>query len=342
MKVQGTPTIKHVAQAAGVSTATVSRVLAGKSNFSPEVRERVLAAVKELNYHPNRVARRLRSQQSSIIGLIVADIQNPFFTSVTRAVEDMASEQRLSVFLCNTDENPQKEAMYLALMRDENVAGVILAPTLQSADSFHDSVKLDVPVVVIDRRVGDADVDSVLLDNAESAYRIVKHLLADGRCRIGAIFGINSTTGRERREGYVRALRDHDLEPRPELVTYVPARVEGGYGATLKLLNLAEPPDAIFTSSGLLSLGAYRALRESRLKIPDQMGFASFDETAWTSLVEPAITVIEQPTYDMGQIAAELLLKRLEDPARPARQVTLKGKLIVRQSCANHELDASI
>ena len=284
MKVQGTPTIKHVAQAAGVSTATVSRVLAGKSNFSPEVRERVFAAVKELNYHPNRVARRLRSQQSSIIGLIVADIQNPFFTSVTRAVEDMASEHRLSVFLCNTDENPQKEAMYLALMRDENVAGVILAPTFQSSDSFHDSVKLDAPMVVIDRRVGDADanVDSVLLDNAESAYRIVKHLLADGRCRIGAIFGINSTTGRERREGYVRALRDHDLEPRPDLVTYAPARVEAGYGAALKLLNLPEPPDAIFTSSGLLSLGAYRALRESRLKIPDQVGFANFDETPWT------------------------------------------------------------
>jgi LacI family transcriptional regulator, fructose operon transcriptional repressor len=336
MKDLGPPTIKHVAQAAGVSTATVSRVLAGKSRFSAEVQERVLAAVKELDYHPNRVARRLRSQQSSIIGLIVADIQNPFFTSITRAVEDMASERRLNVFLCNTDENPQKEAMYLALMRDENVAGVILAPTLQSSQSFHDSVKLDVPVVVIDRRVRDADVDSVLLDNAESAYRIVEHLLDDGRRRIGAIFGINSTTGRERREGYVRALRDHDLEPTPELVTYVPARVEAGYEATLKLLSLAEPPDAIFTSNGLLSLGAYRALRESGIEIPDRIGFASFDETAWTSLVEPAITVIEQPTYDMGQIAAELLLKRLEDPARPGRQVTLKGKLVVRKSCANH------
>ena len=337
MNDQGTPTIKHVAQAAGVSIATVSRVLSGKSHFSPEVRERVLAAVKELNYHPNRAARRLRSRQSSIIGLIVADIQNPFFTSVTRAVEDMASEQSLSVFLCNTDEDPQKEAMYLALMRDENVAGVILAPTLQAAESFHDSVKLDVPVVVIDRRVDDADVDSVLLDNADSAYRIVKHLLADGRSRIGAIFGINSATGRERREGYVRALRDHDREPIPELITYVPARAETGYAAALKLLTLAEPPDAIFTSNGLLSQGAYRALRESRLKIPDQMGFASFDDTAWTSLVEPAVTVIEQPTYDMGQIAAELLLKRLEEPTRPARQVTLKGKLIVRHSCAHHE-----
>src|SRR5258708_38565836 len=146
---QSTATIKDVATAAGVSTATVSRLLAGKSNFSAEVRERVLAAVNDLHYRPNRIARTLRSQKSTVIGLIVSDIQNPFFTSVTRAVEDMASGQNLSVFLCNTDENPQKEAMYLALMRDENVAGVILAPTLESSGSFQDSVKLDVPVVVI-------------------------------------------------------------------------------------------------------------------------------------------------------------------------------------------------
>jgi LacI family fructose operon transcriptional repressor len=336
IKEQAAATIKDVAEAAGVSTATVSRLLAGKSNFRPEVRERVLAAVKDLNYHPNRVARRLRSQQSSIIGLIVADIQNPFFTSVTRAVEDMASEQRLSVFLCNTDENPEKEAMYLALMRDENVAGVILAPTLRTSDSFLDSVKLGVPIVVIDRRVRDADVDSVLIDNADSAYRLVEHLISDGRRRIGALFGINSTTGRERREGYVRALKEHELKPLADLVTYVHARVEDGYEATLKLLNLPEPPDAIFTSNGLLSLGAYQALRARGLKIPEQIGFASFDETVWTPLVEPGITVIEQPTYEMGQIAAELLLKRFAEPTRPARQVTLKGKLIIRQSCGNH------
>src|SRR5436309_1269990 len=133
---QVTSTIKDVAEAARVSTATVSRLLAGKSSFSPEVRERVLAAVKDLNYRPNRVARSLRSQKSTVIGLIVSDIQNPFFTSVTRAVEDMASEQNLSVFLCNTDENPQKEAKYLQHMRDENVAGVILSPTLQTSESF--------------------------------------------------------------------------------------------------------------------------------------------------------------------------------------------------------------
>jgi LacI family fructose operon transcriptional repressor len=331
------PSIKEVADAAGVSTATVSRVLADKPHVRPEIRERVLAAVETLNYRPNRVARSLRVQQSNTIGLIVADIQNPFFTSVSRAVEDTAYKRGLSVFLCNTDENSDKEAMYLNLMLDENVAGVILAPTRQTADAFADMVNLAIPIVVIDRRVRGVEVDSVLIDNVEAAYKIVEHLIADGRRRIGALFGVGSTTGRERREGYIRALQDHSLKPSPDLASFVNAKEEEGYKAVMRLLSLPEPPDAIFTSNALLSAGAFRAIRESKLAIPDQIAFASFDETTWTSLVEPGITVIEQPTYEIGQTAAELLFKRLEEPSRPTREIILKGKLIIRQSCAHHK-----
>jgi LacI family fructose operon transcriptional repressor len=329
--------IKEVADAAGVSTATVSRVLADKPHVRPEIRERVLAVVERLNYRPNRVARSLRVQQSNTIGLIVADIQNPFFTSVSRAVEDMAYEQGLSVFLCNTDENPDKETMYLDLMRDENVAGVILAPTRQAADSFADRVRLDVPTVIIDRRVRGVEVDSILIDNVEAASKITEHLLDDGHRRIGALFGVGSTTGRERHEGFMQAFQKRDLKPVLELVNYVEAREEEGYKATRRLLSLSEPPEAILISNGLLAVGAFRAIRESKLSIPDQIAFASFDETTWTVLVEPAITVIEQPTYEICQTSADLLLKRLEEPTRPTREVTLKGKLIIRQSCGHHE-----
>jgi LacI family fructose operon transcriptional repressor len=325
--------IKDVAEAAGVSTATVSRVLSSKPHVRPEIRERVLAVVENLSYRPNRVARSLRVQKSNIIGLIVSDIQNPFFTAVSRAVEDLAYEQELNVFLCNADENPKKEKMYLDLMRDENVAGVILSPTRQTADSFAKVANLEIPVVVIDRRVRDIEVDSVLIDNVEAAYKIVEHLVADGHQRIGAMFGLGSTTGRERHEGYLRALKEHGLKPAPELIHYVDARAEEGYQKTRELLNLPEPPDAIFTSNALLSVGAFRALRESKLAIPGEVAFASFDETTWTTLVEPPVTVIEQPTYEIGQTATELLLKRIEEPDRPTREVILKGKLIVRQSC---------
>jgi LacI family fructose operon transcriptional repressor len=329
--------IKDVADAAGVSTATVSRVLTDKPHVRPEIRERVLAVVEALNYRPNRVARSLRVQKSNIIGLIVSDIQNPFFTAVSRAVEDMAYKHRLSVFLCNTDENPEKERMYLDLMSDENVAGIILSPTRQSADDFSEIAKLDIPMVVIDRRVRDVDVDGVILDSVEAAHRIVSHLLADGHRRIGAMFGIGSTTGRERREGYLRALEEYGLKPLLELVSFVNAKEEEGYKMTKRLLSLPEPPDAIFTSNALLSAGAFRALRESGLAIPDEIAFASFDETTWTTLVEPSVTVIKQPTYEIGQTATELLLKRIEDPDRPTREVILKGELIVRRSCGFHE-----
>lgn len=330
------PSIKDVADAAGVSTATVSRVLADKPHVRPEVRERVLAVVETLNYRPNLVARSLRVQKSNTIGLIVADIQNPFFTSVSRAVEDLAYAQELSVFLCNTDENPDKEAIYLDLMRDENVAGVIIAPTRKLANNFAKTVKINIPMVVIDRRVQDADVDSVLIDNVESAYRLTEHLLAVGHRRIGAMFGIGSTTGRQRQEGFLQALQKHDLKPTSDLVVYVNAKEDAGYETAQRFLNMPEPPDAIMTSNGLLAAGAFRALRESTLTIPDDIGFASFDETGWTTLVEPPITIIQQPTYEIGQTATELLLNRLENPTRTTREITLKGKLIVRGSCARH------
>ena len=328
--------IKDVAEAAGVSTATVSRVLSDKPHVRPELRQRVLAAMDDLDYRPNRVARSLRAKRSSIIGLIVSDIQNPFFTAVSRAVEDVASAQGMSIFLCNSDENQDKEMMYLEHMRAENVAGVIFSPTRQTADAFAERVDVDLPMVVIDRRVQGFDVDSVLIENVEAAYQLTEHLLADGYRRIGAMFGVASTTGRERRKGFVQALRDHGLELEPEMASYVDAREEVGYEVTRDLLKRPDRPEAILTSNGLLATGAFRALRESQLAIPDEIAFATFDDTPWAGLVEPPVTVIRQPTYEIGKTACEILLERIDEPSRPTRQVILKSALVVRQSCGRH------
>lgn len=325
--------IKDVAQVAGVSTATVSRVLADKPHVRPEVRDHVLSVVDELNYRPNRIARSLRVQKSNIIGLIVSDIQNPYFTMISRAVEDAAYEQGMSIFLCNTDEDPGKEAMYLKLMRDERVSGIILSPTQKTSNNFIEITDTHLPVVVIDRRVRNVEIDSVMIDNVESAYKIIDHLIGHGCRRIGALFGVGSTTGQDRREGYFKALKDHGLKSSIELAFFVEAREAEGYRATQKLLKLSPPPDAIFTSNGLLSVGALRALGESSQKMPEEIAFATFDETPWSTIVDPPLTVIEQPTYDIGRTAVELLVKRIQDPTRSARQVILKSKLIVRQSC---------
>jgi LacI family fructose operon transcriptional repressor len=322
--------IKDVAEAAGVSTATVSRVLSNGLHVRPEVRERVLATVERLGYRPNLVARSLRSQQSSTIGLIVSDISNPFFTAISRAVEDTAYEQGFSVLLCNTDENPEKEAIYLNLMRDTAVAGAIISPTRQTIASLADS-NLPFPIVVIDRSISNGDVDSVLIDNVDAAYRLITHLIEQGYRRIGALCS-EMSTGLERQLGYEKALRARGFAPQSEYMKYVSPKAEAGYEATLKMLDLTEPPDALFAVNSLIAEGALQAIRERNLTIPDDIALVSFDETPWTSIVQPAITLIAQPTYEIGESAADLLIKRIADPSRPTRKVILNGQLLVRGS----------
>jgi LacI family transcriptional regulator, fructose operon transcriptional repressor len=324
--------IKEVAAAAGVSTATVSRVLSNGLHVRPEVRERVLATVERLGYRPNLVARSLRSQQSSTIGLIVSDISNPFFTAISRAVEDTAYEQGFSVLLCNTDENPEKEAIYLNLMRDTSVAGAIMSPTRKTVANFAES-NLPLPIVVVDRFISNGDVDTVLLDNVDAAYRLITHLIERGYRRIAALCS-EMSTGLERQVGYEKALRAHGLAPKSEYMKYVPPKSEAGYVATLKMLDVAEPPDALFTINSLIAEGALQAIRERNLTIPDDIALVTFDDTTWSSLVQPPITLIAQPTYEIGKTAAELLIQRIADPGRPTRQVILKGQLLVRGSSA--------
>lgn len=336
--------IKDVAAAAGVSTATVSRVLANGPHVRPEVRARVLAAVEELAYRPNLIARSLRSQQSSTIGLIVSDIRNPFFTAISRAVEDAAYQAGYTVFLCNTDENPEKEAMYLQLMRDANVAGVIFSPTRQTSMVLA-AMEIDFPIVIIDRAVphtGNIAIDSVLLDNFDAAYQLTTHLINQGYRRIAGIFGVMSTTGRERRRGFEQALDDGGIPLIPELVRFVPPKVEAGLEAASELLALSSRPDALLASNSLLAEGALQAIREQGLAIPDEIALAGFDETPWAALVQPALTLIAQPTDDIGATATELLLKRLAEPGRSPRQVILQGKLIVRGSTVRTAAPAQV
>src|SRR5437588_2498685 len=322
--------IKDVAEAAGVSTATVSRVLTNGLHVRTELRERVMAEVERLGYRPNLVERSLRSQQSTTIGLIVSDIRNPFFTSLSRAIEDTTYEQEYSIILCNTDENPEKEAIYLNLMQDTGVAGVIISPTRQTVANFSSS-NFPFPIVVVDRSVPNGDVDTVLLDNIDAAYRLTTHLIEQGYKQIGALC-TEMSTGLERQLGYEKALRAHGLAPKSEYMKYLPPKADAGYSAALKMIDLPEPPDALFTVNSLLAAGALQAIRERDLTIPDDLALVTFDETTWASLVQPAITLIDQPTYEIGKEAAELLLQRIADPGRPTRQVILKGQLLVRGS----------
>jgi LacI family transcriptional regulator, fructose operon transcriptional repressor len=325
------PSIKDVAKTAGVSTATVSRVLANHSRIKDETRQRVLEAVEQLNYRPNLIARSLRAQKSAKIGLVVSDIRNPFFTAIGRAVEDSAYEQGYSVLMCNTDENPEKEELYLNVLHDENVAGIIFSPTQQFGTKLS-KLNSRIPFVIIDRTVNMKQADMVLLDNITAGYELAEHLIENGYCKIAGLFGNASTTGPERNQGWLKALKEHQLKPFGEY--FIPPRIKQGYDTTLTWLNQADRPDAIFTSNSLLTAGAFQAIRDRTLKVPDDVALVGFDETTWGALVDPPITLIAQPTEEIGRTATELLFQRIEEPTRSPKTVILKGTLIARGSSA--------
>ena len=257
--------IKDVAKAAGVSTATVSRVLAKNAPVRKETRERVLQAVEELGYRPNLIARSLRAQKSAKIGLVVSDIRNPFFTAIGRAVEDTAYEQGYSVLMCNTDENPEKEKMYLNVLHDEGVAGVIFSPTHKFNTSTQ-NLYSEIPAVIIDRTVKIEEADMVLLDNISAAHELSSHLIENGYRKIAGLFGNASTTGKDRQRGFQNALEEHDLKP--AAVHFIEPRIKSGYDMTVELLTRTDRPDAIFTSNSLLTAGAFQAIRDCNSRRP--------------------------------------------------------------------------
>ena len=325
--------IKEVAQAAGVSTATVSRVLSNKPHVRQELKEHVLKVAQEMNYRPNGLARSLRTQKADIIGLIVSDIQNPFFTMVSRAVEDAASEQGLNVFLCNSDSSPEKEAMYLEHMRDQRISGLIISPSDEFRQNFSILRGSHLPVVIIDRQYSGEDIDCIQTNNFEAAFLATSHLAEHGYENIAAIFGSESSTGRERHAGYIEALNTFNIPKNDKYIKFIPATELDGFLATKALLTQPNPPRALFASNGLLAAGALRALHHLDIRIPDQLALLTFDDTPWAALTSPKLSVIAQPTYDIGRTAFELLAKRMNNPERAARTLTLNSQMILRNSC---------
>jgi DNA-binding LacI/PurR family transcriptional regulator len=334
--------ISDVARRANVSVATVSRVLSKKTPVSEELSERVMQAVNELGYQPSRVAQSLRKKSSSVLGLIISDIQNPFFTSLVRAVEDAAYQYKYGIFLCNSDEDVEKESFYIDLLIAEQVSGVVISPSQETNNPSKKLIDAGIPVVSVDRRMVDLEVDTVVIDNVESSRALVNHLAEDGHRRIGAIVGSdNITTGRERRLGYEAALEDNGIPLGEEYILTGQPKKEFGSDCTNRLLDLDNPPTAIFAGNNLIAIGALMAIQSRGMIIPDEIALVAFDDMDWTALVRPAITVVKQPTYRLGATATDLLLRRIKDSGRPISEVVLKPPLCIRQSCAHHETGAA-
>lgn len=331
-----TPTLRDVANHAGVSRATVSRVLNHNPRVARELRDRVLDAIQELGYQPNRAARRLRASTSDVLGLIISDIENPFFTSVVRGVEDAAYAHQMSIVLCNTDEDPEKQKMYLRVMQAERVAGLIISPTNIEED-FAELERVGIPIILLDRHTDPYEADAVTIDNVAGAYLAVKHLIDLGYKRIGMIGGsLHLTTGLERYEGYRKALESAGLKIDERLIKVGNFRADSAYRLAQEFINSPHPPRAMFVANNLMTLGTLQAMREKRVRIPEDIALVGFDDMPWASELCPPLTAVSQPTYELGQETVHLLLRRLANPDAPIRRVTLQPRLVVRMSSGAH------
>lgn len=325
-------TISDVAALAGVSTATVSRALNGNPRVAPELALRVAAAAKELGYQPNGPARNLRRQATAVIALIISDVENPFFTAIARGVEDVAHGVGHSVVLCNTDDNVGKERRYLDVALQERVAGVILSPAGPDTD-VQVLVGRGTPVVAVDRPLPDGTGDMVLVDTRLAAATATAHLLAGGYGRVGCLTGPTGVrTADDRLAGYRDAVRAAGLRAAPRLTRRSEYKAAGARVAALDLLRQTEPPDALLVANSAMAIGVLEALQELGLRPGRDVGIVAFDEAAWTALIDPPLSVVAQPAYEMGQIAAQLLLARIGNAGRAPTVTTLGARLVERAS----------
>lgn len=328
-------TIFDVAREAGVSTATVSRVLNGNDRVDSQLVAKVARAVKDLGYRPNRVARSLRLRHNRVWALVISDVRTgPFFADLVRGVEDVAHKAGYPMFLCNADEDPAKEAGYLQLALAENVAGVILSPS-GAGTNLQGLLEAGIHVVLVDRKLPGHQADTVVTDNIAGARQAVQHLLENGYRHIACITGpLASTTGSERLAGYRLALEEAGLVVDGSLVRAADFREEGGREAMRDLLSLNPRPDAVFVSNNRMTVGALHAIEEATLAIPEQIALVGYDEISWAPLLRTALTTVSQPAYDLGLESARLMLSRLNGYAGPARMVLLPTSLNVRASSA--------
>lgn len=327
------PTIKDVAQHAGVSITTVSHVLNNTRFVSPDLRARVAEAIATLGYQPNTLARSLRSKETHTLGMIVPDISNPFFAEIARSIEDAAFGFGYNIILCNSDEDPEKEQAYIELLLEKQVDGIVFVASGSQSKHLRLILDREIPTVVVDRSLDESRLDCVLVDNRGGGFQATQHLLASGRRRIGCISGPSSLTPSwERVEGYREALASAGLHADDTLIRRGDFHADRGFGAMIELLDLPEPPTAVFVCNDLMAIGAIRAITERGLRVPEDIAVVGFDNIALARYTQPPLTTVAQPYVEMGRLAAELLVKRVNGITEPPRQFLLETTLVIRQT----------
>lgn len=341
-------TVVEVAKRAGVATATAARALGEYGSVSASTRERVLKAAEELGYRANSIAKAMITGRSQSIGLIIADIENPFFSRLTRGVSDVVREAGFELMLVNTDEDPGHEAMAAQMLARKQVDGLIVAPaSAPRSEHLTELQHSGVKIVLVDRTIEGFPADTVTVRNSESVREATAHLIELGHRRIGYVSGaqlqaatgrLDTTTqistGRERIAGYREALDDAGIPYDSELLRFAGRQRADVVRETRNLLDLRNPPTAILTADSLLALGVLEELTSRGLAIPDDLSVISFDDSDWAQVLHPPLSVIAQPAYKLGASAARLLLKRIDGDSSPPRELKLDAKFIERASTA--------
>jgi len=330
------PTIAHVAATAGVAVATAARVLSGRGYASASARAKVIAAADQIGYVPNVIARSLRLQKSNAIGLLIADVENAFYSSIAKHVEAVATAAGHSIILSNSNDDPAKEREYLELLEGIRVAGVILTPTGGNRRRLEQMQRDGITIVQVDREVQHLSADLVIVDNERGAYEAVSALIDAGHSRIGLLAGRPQViTGSGRSEGYVRALRDRGLRADPELMRGSSFRRDHAVEEARALLALDPPVTAIFAANNVLAEGCMLALKEAGLRVPEDVSLVAFDDVEWMRMLDRGITAVRQPVIDIAQTAAKMMVRRLSGEERGgAATVTFRAELVLRDSIA--------
>jgi DNA-binding LacI/PurR family transcriptional regulator len=351
---RGMPSIVEVAREAGVSTATAARALGGYGSVSERARTSVVAAAGRLGYRANGLARSMITGATQTLGVLVPDIENPFFSRSLRGIADVAHERGYEVLLVNTDEDVEIEQKALGVLTERRVDGLVVAPTdISDRDAMQAVVDTGTPIVFIDRSVPGVPADVVGIDNRGAAREATEHLLGVGHEHIALLTGapvelqpklsrpglrgverLAATTVGTRAAGYRDALLAAGVPPRGDLVSAEGFRRDHAAAATRRLLQLPSPPTAILALDSLLALGVLQGLRELGLHCPRDVSLVSFDDADWAEVVSPPLSVLSQPVYEIGAEAGRLLLDRIAEPGRRPVHRKLRTQFIERASVA--------
>jgi LacI family transcriptional regulator len=325
-------TIADVAREAGVSSQTVSRVINNKGEIRDSTRQQVMQVIERLGYRPSSIARGLVTSRTYTIGLSVPDIANPFWPEVARGIEDVAWERGYNLFLCNTTEDPRREAAILELLEEKRVDGVIVAGSRLPDDQFLPLIKGHQAVVLVNRAVPHELAGSVMVDAIGGAAQGVQHLVARGRRRIGFLAGPqHSYNGKRHLHGYTEAVRGAGMTVDPSLIVACPPTIESGTQAAIDLLSRHPDVDAIYCYNDLIAIGALEGCAQQGRRVPDDIAIVGYDDILLARMVRPALTTIRSRQYDLGLAAVEMLLARIAGQVE-TEEVIISTELVVRES----------